>query len=181
MPASAFPTHHPANPHTRSPQIGVWRDHPVPRSWHSLLTTPPSLSCPQIGVWRDGAALTLPVRVSVPHHLVPPHSHDLKPRYYIFAGMVFTRLTNFYLRHHYGADWGRTAPIKLCERYFSGSMEAEGQEVVLLSKVGPHAVRGVKDDPAGGLYLSTPRLLSLIACRVLRCRALYPCGTGSSS
>lgn len=41
----------------------------------------------------------------MPKHLVLPHCHDLKPRYFIYAGLVFTRLTNFYLRHQYGADW----------------------------------------------------------------------------
>lgn len=66
-------------------------------------------------------------------------------RYYVFAGFVFTRLTNFYLRHQYGADWSTKAPIKLCDRYFSGSMEAQGQEVVLLSKVG----RAVGDGDLG--------------------------------
>ncbi|EFJ52282.1 trypsin family [Volvox carteri f. nagariensis] len=95
----------------------------------------------RVGIWRDGAALELPLLVNVPRHLVPTHCHDLKPkqvvgeRYYIFAGLVFTRLTNFYLRHQYGTDWSTKAPIKLCDRYLSGSMEALGQEVVLLSKV----------------------------------------------
>lgn len=48
---------------------------------------------PQVGVWRDGAALELPVRVSTPRQLVPLHSHDVRPRYFIYAGLVFTRLT----------------------------------------------------------------------------------------
>ncbi|PNW86569.1 hypothetical protein CHLRE_02g092000v5 [Chlamydomonas reinhardtii] len=89
----------------------------------------------QLRVWRDGAAHELSVQVSVPKHLVLPHCHDLKPRYFIYAGLVFTRLTNFYLRHQYGADWSTKAPIKLCDRYYGGVMEAPGQEVVLLSKV----------------------------------------------
>jgi hypothetical protein len=33
-------------------------------------------------------------------------------------------------------DWASKAPIKLCERFYSGVMEREGQEVVVLSKVG---------------------------------------------
>jgi hypothetical protein len=32
-------------------------------------------------------------------------SHDEKPWYFIFGGLVFTRLTAFYLRSAYGADW----------------------------------------------------------------------------
>ncbi|GLI64114.1 hypothetical protein VaNZ11_007289 [Volvox africanus] len=89
----------------------------------------------KISIWRDGAALELTLRVRVPQHLVPIHSHDQKPKYYIFAGLVFTRLTNIYLRHHYGVEWATRAPIKLCDRSFCGSMEVPGQEVVLLSKV----------------------------------------------
>jgi len=34
-----------------------------------------------------------------------------------------------------GMDWTHKAPIKLCDRSFAGTMEAEGQECVVLSKV----------------------------------------------
>lgn len=86
------------------------------------------------GIWRDGRALVIPVQVRVPKRLVPCHSHDEKPKYYIFAGMVFTRLTEFYLSHSYGAAWASKAPLRLCEAH-RDSMSAVGQEVVVLSKV----------------------------------------------
>ncbi|KXZ44328.1 hypothetical protein GPECTOR_69g421 [Gonium pectorale] len=89
----------------------------------------------KVGIWRDGSAAEVEVRVSVPRHLVAPHSFDHKPKYFIFGGLVFTRLTQFYLRHQYGADWWRQAPIKLCDRVNSAVLEAPGQEVVILSKV----------------------------------------------
>jgi hypothetical protein len=52
----------------------------------------------QVKVWRDGALHTLQVTLSTPHQLVPNHSHDIKPSYFIYAGLVFTPLTSWYLR-----------------------------------------------------------------------------------
>eukprot|EP00879_Flechtneria_rotunda_P006596 GHRR01006931.1.p1 GENE.GHRR01006931.1~~GHRR01006931.1.p1 ORF type:complete len:409 (+),score=114.47 GHRR01006931.1:1331-2557(+) len=86
-------------------------------------------------VWRDGQHLTLPVVLSTPHQLVPVHSHDVKPSYFIYAGLVFTPLTSWYLRSVYGADWSCKAPIKLVEKAFAASMKQTGEEVVVLSKV----------------------------------------------
>ena len=53
-------------------------------------------------VWRGGAALDLRVRLSTPRQLVPSHSHDAKPQYLVYAGMVFTPLTVWYLKVRYG-------------------------------------------------------------------------------
>lgn len=48
--------------------------------------------------------------------LVCPCSHDMKPQYFIFGGLVFTSLSYFYLRAVYGemrthacSDWKRTS------------------------------------------------------------------------
>ena len=90
----------------------------------------------QIKVWRDGQHVDLAVSLSTPKKLVPIHSHDVKPDYYIYAGLVFTPLTTWYLKAQYGADWSSKAPIKLVDRAFAGVMQEEGQEVVVLSKVG---------------------------------------------
>lgn len=89
----------------------------------------------QVRVWREGEHLEVDVRLSTPNHLVPIHSHDVKPSYFIYGGLVFTRLTNSYLRSTYGADWAHKAPIKLCDKSVAGMMEHEGQELVVLSKV----------------------------------------------
>jgi hypothetical protein len=59
------------------------------------------VSCPaaaQVKVWRNGELRSLQVHLSTPHQLVPNHSHDVKPSYYIYAGLVFTPLTSWYLR-----------------------------------------------------------------------------------
>jgi hypothetical protein len=52
----------------------------------------------QVNIWRDGALHSLEVHLSTPHQLVPNHSHDVKPSYMIYAGLVFTPLTSWYLR-----------------------------------------------------------------------------------
>eukprot|EP00877_Chromochloris_zofingiensis_P007489 jgi/Chrzof1/2994/Cz12g07110.t1 len=89
----------------------------------------------QVKVWRDGKHMELSVTLSTPKQLVPVHSHDVKPDYFIYAGLVFTPLSCWYLKSQYGADWSCKAPIKLCERAFAGSMQKDGQQVVVLSKV----------------------------------------------
>lgn len=52
----------------------------------------------QVRVWRGSELRSLQVHLSTPHQLVPNHSHDVKPSYYIYAGLVFTPLTSWYLR-----------------------------------------------------------------------------------
>lgn len=94
----------------------------------------------QVKVWRDGKHMELSVTLSTPKQLVPVHSHDVKPDYFIYAGLVFTPLSCWYLKSQYGADWSCKAPIKLCERAFAGSMQKDGQQVVVLSKVSAHAL-----------------------------------------
>lgn len=86
-------------------------------------------------VWRDEQHVELPVQLSTPHQLVPVHSHDLKPHYFIYGGLVFTPLTCWYLRSVYGADWSCKAPIKLVEKAFAASKRDSQEEVVVLSKV----------------------------------------------
>jgi hypothetical protein len=89
----------------------------------------------QLKIWRQRQHLTLPVTLSTPHQLVPVHSHDIKPSYFIYGGLVFTPLTSWYLRSLYGTDWSCKAPIKLVEKAFAASMKQKGEEVVVLSKV----------------------------------------------
>lgn len=86
-------------------------------------------------VWRKGQHMDIQVVLRVPQQLVPAHSHDCRPQYYIYAGLMFTPLTCFYLKSQYGSEWASKAPIKLCERAFAGVMEHPGQQVVVLSKV----------------------------------------------
>lgn len=66
--------------------------------------------------------------------LVPIHQFDVLPSYYIFAGLVFTPLTQPYLQE-YGEDWYNTSPRRLCERALSAYPTEPGQQLVILSQV----------------------------------------------
>ena len=46
----------------------------------------PSARVPQARVWREGRHLEASIVLGVPQQLVPAHSHDVKPDYYIYAG-----------------------------------------------------------------------------------------------
>eukprot|EP00882_Tetradesmus_deserticola_P018709 GHRQ01020094.1.p1 GENE.GHRQ01020094.1~~GHRQ01020094.1.p1 ORF type:complete len:426 (+),score=236.79 GHRQ01020094.1:1316-2593(+) len=97
-------------------------------------------------VWRNGQHVELSVQLSTPHQLVPVHSHDLKPHYYIYGGLVFTPLTCWYLRSVYGTDWSCKAPIKLVEKAFAASKRDTQEEVVVLSKVLAHDINSGYQD-----------------------------------
>lgn len=66
--------------------------------------------------------------------LVPIHQFDRLPSYFIFAGLVFTPLTQPYL-HEYGDDWYNSAPRRLCERALTGILTKPGEQLVILSQV----------------------------------------------
>jgi S1-C subfamily serine protease len=54
----------------------------------------------EVGILRDGAALRVPVKLTVPFgstRLVPNFQYDRQPSYYIVGGLVFERLTANYL------------------------------------------------------------------------------------
>lgn len=89
----------------------------------------------RLKVWRNGQHGEVDVRVSTPKQLVPIHSHDVMPTYFIHAGLVFTKLTVWYLKSVYGCDWQCKSPIKLYEKAIAGSKSCEDEEVVIVSKV----------------------------------------------
>ena len=66
---------------------------------------------------------------------MPIHQFDRLPSYYIFAGLVFTPLTQPYL-HEYGDDWYNTSPRRLCMRALTAHPLKPGQQLVILSQVG---------------------------------------------
>jgi hypothetical protein len=66
--------------------------------------------------------------------LVPIHQFDRLPSFYIFAGLVFTPLTQPYL-HEYGDDWYNTSPRRLCDRALTANPTKPGEQLVILSQV----------------------------------------------
>lgn len=56
--------------------------------------------------------------------------------YVVYCGLVFVALSQPYMMHQYGKDWGHKAPIRLCDRILYGVQGTKEQEVVILSQVG---------------------------------------------
>ena len=61
-----------------------------------------------------------------------PFEHEKMPRYYIFAGMVFTPLTQNYLGA-WGKDWDRKAPVDFLYAFRHADItKSDDQEIVVL-------------------------------------------------
>ena len=77
---------------------------------------------------------TLTVRAKPRAPLVPAHQYDRLPSFFLYAGLVFSPLTQPHL-HEFGDDWFNAAPRRLCDRALNDHPTAEGEQVVLLSQV----------------------------------------------
>ncbi|BBN11346.1 hypothetical protein MPTK1_5g11110 [Marchantia polymorpha subsp. ruderalis] len=88
----------------------------------------------KLTVMRDGRAIDVDVKLAPLRPLVPIHQFDRLPSYYIFAGLVFTPLTQPYL-HEYGDDWYNTSPRRLCDRALTATLNKPGEQLVILSQV----------------------------------------------
>jgi len=53
---------------------------------------------------------------------------------------VFVPLTQLYLRHQWGKQWDRKAPVRLCDLAINCELKYPDQEIVLLSQVLVHEV-----------------------------------------
>lgn len=82
----------------------------------------------------ESEVITVRVRVRPRTNLVPVHQYDRLPSYYVFAGLVFSQLTQPLL-HEWGDDWYNQSPRRLCERALNDDQEVAGEEVVVLSQV----------------------------------------------
>jgi len=87
-----------------------------------------------VALLRNGERVTLQVEARPLSHLVPIQQYDLLPRFFIYAGLVFTPLSQPYL-HEYGEDWYNVSPRRLCERALMWEQEKPLQELVILSQV----------------------------------------------
>jgi hypothetical protein len=85
-------------------------------------------------VLRSGQQCNFNVKLGPLRPLVPIHQFDRLPSFYIFAGLVFTPLTQPYL-HEYGDDWYNTSPRRLCDRALTANPTKPGEQLVILSQV----------------------------------------------
>jgi len=86
-------------------------------------------------VLRKGEVLELPIRLSKPAALIPPHLCNRDPSYFIVAGLVFTAVSEPYLQSEYGSDFATDSPVKLLEKLYHGMPKSPDEEVVVLSQV----------------------------------------------
>jgi hypothetical protein len=88
-----------------------------------------------VSVWRAGKLVDVSVPLAAPAPLVRPHSHDARPSYAVFGGLVLTPLTVWYLRQTWGTDWAHRAPLALSHPALAGVKRLPDEQVVVLSRV----------------------------------------------
>jgi len=84
-----------------------------------------------------GQELTLTSLLENTASLVPYHSYDKRPEYVIYAGIVFTVLTRFYLRAWGENDWDDFAPkhLVLLASNKNGYIQELNQQVIIICQI----------------------------------------------
>jgi hypothetical protein len=82
----------------------------------------------------ESEVITVRVAVQPRESLVPVHQYDRLPSYYVFAGLLFSPLTQPLL-HEWGDDWYNQAPRTLCSRALNDDQQVKNEEVVVLAQV----------------------------------------------
>ncbi|CAF3326980.1 unnamed protein product [Rotaria sp. Silwood2] len=82
---------------------------------------------------REELTLTSPLDNN--QTLVPLHSHDKHPEYLIYAGIVFTVLTRFYLYEFGKREWHRKAPTNLVNLALYSHLEELNQQIVIINQI----------------------------------------------
>lgn len=67
-------------------------------------------------------------------YLVPRYRFDVRPSWFAFGGLVFTRLDAEYLRI-WGDNWWEKAPKELLHLYHQGERTEERREVVVIAQI----------------------------------------------
>ncbi|KAA8499896.1 Protease Do-like 9 [Porphyridium purpureum] len=87
---------------------------------------------------RDREVIERTFKLSKVLTLVPIVQYDVKPRYLIYAGCVFTPLSCDYLRAEYGTKYMEKANTSLLAALLENFREFPDQEIVLMSQVLAH-------------------------------------------
>ncbi|HVE11836.1 MAG TPA: serine protease [Elusimicrobiota bacterium] len=99
----------------------------------------------ELSVVRDGRRVVVPVTLKPISELVKGPFYDVKPSYFVFAGLVFTPLTRNYID-----NWDyREVPTHLKYYLEYGLPTAERKEVVILGHVLPHDINAGYQDYNG--------------------------------
>lgn len=85
-------------------------------------------------VLRAGRRFSTTMTMAPMAWLVPRYEYDVQPSWFVFGGIVFTRLTAEFLRV-WGEKWWEKAPDNLLHYYYTGDRLEERQELVVLAQV----------------------------------------------
>jgi S1-C subfamily serine protease len=91
----------------------------------------------EIEVLRNGVRETFTVELKAPVALVMRPRNDVRPTYFVFAGLVFTPLTYNYM-HEYG-EW-KDIDHRFKHYYTDGLPSADRREIVLIGQVLAHDI-----------------------------------------
>lgn len=67
--------------------------------------------------------------------LIPKHTKGRAPSYYIIGGIVFTSVTEPYLRSEFGDDFCHAAPPSLIDKYLHSMAQTDDEELVIVSQI----------------------------------------------
>lgn len=92
----------------------------------------------KLDVWRDSELVKVETEVRPIRFLVPVFHYDQPSPYYIYAGLVFTTLSQPYL-HTWGEDWYNGCPRYLLEKALKGETKSSKlEEYVIICGVLPN-------------------------------------------
>lgn len=98
----------------------------------------------EFSVLRNGKEKKVRVSLTRPlgiDRLVPYHQYDIRPRYFIYGGLVFEPLVLNYLQEFApGSDWYMYVPSDLLDFFMNGEPHKGESEVVILISVLPDTV-----------------------------------------
>lgn len=85
-----------------------------------------------LGIMRNGEKMDVSVQLQPYMHLVPAHTNERKPSFYMVGGLVFTACSDPYLIQRYGSL--SSSPVRLMSKTYYGTKTKPEEEVVVLSK-----------------------------------------------
>jgi len=86
----------------------------------------------EVSILRDGKEMSLDLIMETSPTLVPKTLYDVKPDYFVHAGLLFMPLTQNFLAT-WGDEWENDAPRKLMTLFTDGRKSKPDEQVVVLS------------------------------------------------
>ena len=85
-------------------------------------------------------SLSFKASASAAMSLVPRYMYEKTPSFYVWAGLVFTLLSEAFMHTEYGKEWACNAPVSLVSTCLYGEKKFQDEEIVVLSQILSHPV-----------------------------------------